>query len=95
MERLKREKSSYHTVRSGQTLKQIAEFFCVSERTLIAENGLSQPPTAGQILLIPKESGNSYTVNLGDDKTLLCGSDEAYERKNGTKIIYPGMRVVL
>ena len=95
MERLKREKTSYHLVRQGQTLRQIAEFFCVSEGALIRQNALTQEPTVGQILKIPSESGNHYIVGIEDNKTLLCGSEEAYERKNGTKIIYPGMRVVL
>lgn len=95
MERLERERSVYHTVRQGQSLKAIAEFFCVSERAIITANGLAQEPKIGQILIIPKECGNGYIVKDGDNKTLLCGSDNAYERKNGTKIIYPGMRVIL
>ena len=95
MESLKKEKYLYHIVRRGQTLKEIAEFFCVGERALILENQLTQPPQAGQILAIPQESGDIYTVHIGENKALLCGSEEAYERKNGTKIIYPGMRVIL
>ena len=95
MERLQKEKVSYHVVRKNQTLKDIAEFFCVSERSIILENGLTEQPKTGQILSIPKECGNSYIACLGDSKTLLCGSEAAYEKKNGTKILYPGMRVIL
>lgn len=95
MEKLKVEKVEYYRVESGQTLKEIATAFSVSERAIVVENGLTCPPKCGQIIKIPDKKGNAYTVKIGEDKTLLCGSDESYEKKNGTKILYPGMRVIL
>ena len=71
----------------------IAQYFSVSEYLLAKENGLTQAPFAGQILRIPSERGNAYTVREGDTKALLCGSEENYVRKNGTDIFYIGMRV--
>ena len=67
----------------------------MSEWLLVKENGLTAPPKAGQILLIPKETGNRYIVREGDTKELLCGSEENYSRKNGTDVFYIGMRVII
>lgn len=92
---LKTESRRYYQVKKGQTLREIAAYFSVSERLLAKENRLTCPPHAGQILVIPKERGNAYTVRAGDTKTLLCGSEENYARKNGTDAFYIGMRVLL
>ena len=83
----------FYQVKKGQSLREIAEYFSVSERLLARENGLSAPPCAGQILRIPKAKGNAYIVQAGDTKALLCGSAEAYEKKNGTDVFYIGMQV--
>ena len=83
----------YYRVKKGQTLEEIAEYFSVSERLLVKENGLTEAPFAGQILTIPTERGNAYTVQEGDTKALLCGSEENFYRKNGTGAFYIGMRV--
>lgn len=92
---LKLEIPEFYKVRDGQTLKEIAAAFSVSERLLIKENRLTEEVQKGQILHIPEERGNAYTVRAGDTKTLLCGSEENYEKRNGTAIFYPGMKVVL
>ena len=92
---LKFENNRFYCVKEGQRLKEIAEAFCVSEYLLAKENSLTQEPLAGRILCIPKERGNAYTVKAGDTKTLLCGSDEAFLRKNGTENFYIGMRIIL
>lgn len=95
MNLLKKEKTNYHRVQKGQTLHQIATFFCVAERLLVKENHLKSEPVPGQILKIPEESGDIYYVKEGDTKRLLCGSEENYLKKNGTNILYIGMRVIL
>ena len=82
-------------VKRGQTLQEIAVHFCVSAFLLAKVNALYEEVVEGQILDIPNERGNAYTVREGDTKTLLCGSEEGYERKNGTGVFYIGMRVVL
>ena len=92
---LKTEKCQFYKVKKGQTLKAVAEYFSVSEYLLVKENGLVEPLYAGQILRIPKETGNSYIVRAGDTKELLCGSAENYFRKNGTDVFYIGMRVII
>ena len=92
---LKAEQRKLYRVQAGQTLKEIACFFCVSEFLLAKCNHLNAPPKKGQILLIPEERGNAYIAGQGDSKALLCGSDENFERKNGTDILYLGMRVIL
>lgn len=76
-------------------MREIAEAFCVSERALVLANGLKGEPFCGQVLEIPASRGNAYTVKQGDTKTLLCGSDENFLRKNGTERLYLGMRVIL
>jgi LysM repeat protein len=90
---LKRQNQRYYKVQKGQTLSEIAEYFSVAERLLVKENGLTNPPFAGQILRIPTEKGNAYTVREGDTKALLCGNEENYFRKNGTDIFYIGMKI--
>lgn len=85
----------YYKVKSGQTLREIAETFCVSERALVRANGLKGEPFCGQVLEIPKLQGNAYTVKQGDTKELLCGSEENFLQKNGTERLYLGMRVIL
>ncbi len=92
---LKAEHRKIYRVQAGQTLKEIACFFGVSEFLLAKCNHLNAPPKAGQILFIPNERGNAYVVKAGDTKALLCGSVENFERKNGTDILYLGMRVIL
>lgn len=89
------EKRKFHIVRKGQSLRKIAEYYSVSEYLLAKENGLKDEPFEGQVLKIPKQTGNAYFVREGDTKTLLCGDDETYVRKNGTDIFYIGMRVIL
>ena len=83
----------FYKVKEGQTLSKIAAYFCVSPRVLARENGLVQEVCAGQILKIPLQKGNAYTVKAGDDKALLCGSVERFEKLNGTSAFYIGMRV--
>ena len=83
----------YYQVKEGQTLNDIARAFSVSEYLLAKSNGLRDQPYAGQILRIPSEQGNLYTVRAGDTKELLCGSAENYEKLNGTPVFYIGMRV--
>ncbi len=74
-------------------MEEIADYFSVSERLLVRENGLTEAPSSGQILRIPTERGNAYTVREGDTKALLCGSEDNFHRKNGTDAFYIGMRV--
>ncbi len=92
---LKTETRKYYQVKRGQSLGEIAEYFSVSPYLLARENGLQSPPEAGRILQIPTLKGNLYTVREGDTKELLCGSAERYERLNGTKLFYIGMRVII
>ena len=88
-------KGDLYKVKDGQTLRDIAEYFSVSEFLLAKTNGLQEEPKKGRVLLIPKERGNAYTVRERDSKELLCGSTENYRMKNGTDAFYIGMRVIL
>ena len=90
---LKSVNCKYYQVKEGQTLAQIAQYFRVSPRLLAKENRLTAQPFAGQILAIPTERGNAYTVREGDTKALLCGSAENFEKRNGTQVFYLGMPV--
>ena len=92
---LRIERVKYYKVKSGQTLREIAETFSVAEGRLVEENGLTEAPLVGMLLKIPSESGHAYIVQAGDTKELLCGSEENYRRKNGTDTLYIGMRVII
>ena len=93
---LKLEIPEYYQVQAEQTLQEIAWVFCISERVLARENCLTQEVQKGQILFIPKsEIGNRYTVKEGDTKSLLCGSEDNFFRRNATNRFYLGMQVIL
>ena len=92
---LKVEIPKFYQVKKGQSLEEIASVFCVSEFLLAKENELSSEPFAGQILRIPSERGNAYFVQENEGKTLLCGSEENFMKRNGTGCLYLGMRVIL
>jgi hypothetical protein len=92
---LKTVQVQFYKVKEGQSVRQIAEYFSVSPYLLAKENGLICEPSCGCVLTIPNERGNYYVVKEGDSKALLCGSEENYEKKNGTDVFYIGMRVVL
>lgn len=90
---LKIKRTKFYKVKSGQSLEEIAAAFSVSAWLLVKENGLTKQPFAGQILKIPDEVGNEYTVQAGDSKVLLCGNEERYVQKNGTGVFYIGMKI--
>ena len=90
---LKIKRVKFYRVKGGQTVEEIAAAFSVSTWLLVKENGLIKQPFAGQILRIPDEVGNRYTVQAGDSKALLCGSKEEFAKKNGTDVFYIGMCV--
>lgn len=84
----------YYTVKAGDRAESIARAANVSPLALRKENGLdgAEQPKEGVILRLPP-GGNPYTVQPGDDIVTLCGSEERFERLNGTKMIFPGMKV--
>ena len=92
---LKFQAYEYYVVKEGQTLQEIARAYHLSCRAIIRENGLQAPPQAGQVLYMPTCFGNFYLAQEGEDKALLCGSERAFEQKNGTPHLYIGMPVVL
>ncbi len=92
---LKTEKVNYYKVKEGQSIGDIAAYFSISPYLLARENDLRTSPKAGEILKIPDARGNYYTVQEGDTKALLCGSEERYYRLNGTDCFYIGMQVVI
>ena len=95
MNNLQLKTPAYYKVKRGQTLKEIADAFCVAERVIIQCNDLQSEPKEGQILKIPSLTGNRYIAREGDNKRILSGSEENYEKKNGTSLLYLGMRVIL
>ncbi len=84
-----------YRVKKGQTLAAIAEAFRLPPRALAALNCLKEEPEEGEILFLPEETGNLYTVRGGESKTLLCGSREKFREKNHTDCFYPGQRILL
>ena len=79
----------YYRVKRGQKIADIARTFLMPPRVLAAFNDLSEEPQEGQILEIPEGEGNLYLVRGGESKSLLCGSPEAFEKKNRTALFYP------
>lgn len=85
----------YYQVKSGQTLVKIAEFFSLPPTLIVKENNLKEEVYEGQILRMPKAQGNLYVVCLGDSKKLLCGSEENFQKKNGTNLLFPYQKIFL
>lgn len=84
----------FYQVKEGQTLCAVAAYLGVTPYRLAKENALQTELFAGQVLRVPEKAA-LYTVQPGDTKTLLCGSEARYEERNGTAVFYPGMRVHL
>ena len=85
----------FYRVKKGQTLKSIARAFSCPARMLAACNDLSEEVRAGEVLKIPKIEGNLYRVRGDENKSLLAGSDEGFEKKNFTRWLYPTQQVIL
>jgi hypothetical protein len=92
---LKLEYKKFHIVKAGQTLRSIAKTYQIPERLLVKMNGLTEEPTVGSVLRLPGCKGDYYTAQAGDSPSLLCGSVENFETKNGGRILYPEMKVWL
>ena len=95
MEKLQKIWCLYYVVKGGQTAAEIAEYFQIPVTLLVKENGLKTEPSEGQIVKIPQMRGHLYEVRAEDDKKLLCGSIENYQKRNGAQILHAGMKVFL
>ena len=84
---------NFYRVKSGQNLVRIAAAFSVPICLLARENCLTEEPCAGQVLKIPQNCGNIYSVNGGESRTLLCGSPENFLSRNGTTALFPAQKV--
>ncbi|MDE5896836.1 MAG: LysM peptidoglycan-binding domain-containing protein [Clostridia bacterium] len=82
-------------MKKGQTLISVAETFGLPPSVLARENSLVCELREGQIIRLPAASRDLYRVRGGESKTLLCGSPEQFEARNGTKCLYPGQSVFL
>ena len=91
---LKIKNTKLYKVKRGQTLKTLSFDIGISAYLLVEENGLKKELYEGQILYLPP-TNCIYTVQAGDTKTLLCGSEKNYQIRNGTDVFYPGMKVHL
>ncbi|MBQ9729833.1 MAG: LysM peptidoglycan-binding domain-containing protein [Clostridia bacterium] len=85
----------YYKVKKGQTLGGIAAHFSCPERLIVQENGLKEEVFEGQVLKLPQARANLYTARAGDEKTLLSGTESAYNEKNGVHPPYPGQKIYL
>ncbi len=84
-----------YRVKRGQTVCEIARAFSLPPALLSSHNRLTEEVREGQLLSLPPREGHLYTVCGGESKTLLCGSEEGFGRKNGTARLYVGQTVIL
>ena len=84
-----------YRVKHGQTLTDTAACFRVPLPLLCRSNNLSAEPEEGEILRLPPAGGDLYRVQGGESRTLLCGSEESFFARNGTRALYPSQRVYL
>ncbi|MBO5045573.1 MAG: LysM peptidoglycan-binding domain-containing protein [Clostridia bacterium] len=85
----------FYRVKRGQTIAQIARVFCIPPSVLVYENGLKEEVREGDVLTIPPQEGNCYLVRGGESKSLLCGNEEQFARKNKTSCFYPFQTIYL
>ena len=85
----------YYRVKQGQTIASVSAAFSLPPALLVRENALKEELYAGQVISIPVREGDLYVVRGGESKTLLCGSPERFEEKNGSCRLYVGARVLL
>lgn len=92
--KLKADRRDFYLVKEGDTLQSICEAAEVSPVALCKLNGIpiKNGIKIGMILGMPPY-GNRYTVQTGDDIVTLCGSLERFEQLNGTKVIFPSMKI--
>ena len=83
-----------YRVRRHDTLEGIARAFSLPPRVLAAKNHLTHEPEEGRVLVLP-DGGDLYFVRGGETKTLLSGSEQNFEEKNCTKLLYPTQQVLL
>lgn len=92
---LKRDTISFYKVQKGEGIEGIARLFSLPPSLLVYENQLSKEVEEGEVLRLPKQSGNLYLVKIGDKKEDFFASEEEFQRKNGTKRWFVGQRIFL
>lgn len=92
---LKNDIPKYYKVKRNQTVETIANAFFVTPNAIIEENRLEKEVEEGDVISIPKPKGNLYSVKLGDNEKLLCGSMENFQKKNGNISLFPSEKVYL
>lgn len=93
--KLQLKRKDFYTVKEGQTVREIARELFLPLSLLVSVNHLKSEVKKGQILYVPKNGYTMYRVEGGESKEGLCGSAEEFERKNGTKYLYPTQEVAL
>ncbi len=93
--KLELEQKTYYRLKRGQSLADVANVYGVPPRVLASLNLLKEEPQEGQVLQIPAERRDLYTVHGGESKAMLCGSEKNFEERNRTKWLYIGQTVWL
>ncbi len=85
----------YYRLKTGDTLSLVAKAYKIPECALIGLNGLTEEPWAGYLLKLPSKEYSLYTVQAGDSKKNLCGSEERYRALNFTDEFFIGMKILI
>lgn len=88
---LKLSDDEYYRVKKGDSAAEIAIEHGCPLGLLCRINALKGEVEAGDIIIIPR--GILHTVEAGDGKKKLCGSEEKYREMNGTDCFFIGMKV--
>ena len=64
----------YYKVKAGQTLRCVAEAFSVPETRVVYDNSLTGEVHEGQLLRLPREKGNLYTVRAETPKSFFAAA---------------------
>lgn len=85
----------FYRVKKGQTIETVARALQIPPRVLAVANGLKGELSAGQVIELPPKERNLYTVRGGESASLLCGSAQAFQARNGTALLYPMQQIFL
>ena len=87
----------FYTVKRGDTISSVCNYFNISEVALTAANKLDSEIAEGRILIIKKTNGIIYTVMPADNIETIAAkfktTPEEIYKKNNITYIYPFLKI--
>lgn len=89
----------FYRVGKGESIYSIAEKFDIPALLIINENNLKKEISAGDLIVLTKHSGITYTVELNDTLSSIAKkfhiSQNQIENDNGIDYVFYGLKIFL